>query len=119
VPGELRRQQLDGLRALNELKYRQVGDPETHTRIQQFEMAFRMQTSVPELTAVANEPESTYKLYGDEAKQPGTFAYTCLLARRLIERGTRFVQVYLNNWDHHSNVGPCNARTSTKPPTAS
>ncbi len=105
VTGHLRRKQLDGLKALNELNYRQVGDPETHTRIQQFEMAYRMQTSVPELTAVLNEPESTYKLYGEEAKKPGTFAYTCLLSRRLIERGVRFVQVYLNNWDHHSNVG--------------
>ena len=86
------------------MKFRQVGDPETHTRIQQFEMAFRMQTSVPELTNVSHEPESTYKLYGDEAKKPGTFAFTCLLARRLVERGTRFVQIYLNNWDHHGNV---------------
>jgi uncharacterized protein (DUF1501 family) len=105
VPAELRRTQLDGLRALNELTYAQVGDPETHTRIQQYEMAFRMQASVPELTEVANEPASTYELYGDEAKKPGTFAYTCLLARRLIERGVRFVQVYLNNWDHHGNLG--------------
>lgn len=104
VPGKLRREQLDGLRALNELNYAQVGDPETHTRIQQFEMAYRMQTSVPELTNVANEPESTYKLYGDAARKPGTFAYTALLARRLVERGVRFVQVYLNNWDHHGNV---------------
>ncbi|MBP7948704.1 MAG: DUF1501 domain-containing protein [Verrucomicrobiales bacterium] len=99
-----RRSQLDGMRRLNEMNYRMVGDPETHTRIQQFEMAFRMQASVPELTAVQNEPESTYKLYGDEAKKPGTFAYTALLARRLVERGTRFVQVYHNNWDHHGNV---------------
>jgi hypothetical protein len=105
VPSALRRRQLDGLRELNELHYRLVGDPETHTRIQQFEMAFRMQSSVPELTNVQNEPETTYALYGDEAKKPGTFAYTCLLARRLIERGTRFVQIYHNNWDHHSNVG--------------
>jgi hypothetical protein len=104
VPAELRRQQLDGLKRLNELAYRQVGDPETHTRIQQFEMAFRMQASVPELTNVRSEPESTYQLYGDEAKKPGTFAYTCVLARRLIERGVRFVQVYLNNWDHHGNL---------------
>jgi len=101
----LRRKQLDGLKELNELNYHQVGDPETHTRIQQFEMAFRMQTSVPELTNVSGEPETTYKLYGEEAKKPGTFASTCLLARRLIERGVRFVQVYHNNWDHHSNVG--------------
>ncbi len=104
VPTELRRTQLDGLRALNELTYAQVGDPETHTRIQQYEMAFRMQASVPELTEVGNEPASTYELYGDEAKKPGTYAYTCLLARRLVERGVRFVQVYLNNWDHHGNL---------------
>jgi hypothetical protein len=104
VTGDLRKQQLSGLKALNELNYQKVGDPETHTRIEQYEMAFRMQTSVPELTNVSNEPESTYQLYGDEAKKPGTFAYTCVLARRLVERGVRFVQVYLNNWDHHSNV---------------
>jgi hypothetical protein len=105
VPSDLRRRQLDGLQALNEINYRKVGDPETHTRIQQFEMAFRMQASVPELMAVTRESDATYKLYGDEARKPGTFAYTCLLARRLVERGVRFVQVYHNNWDHHSNVG--------------
>ena len=104
VPTDLRRKQLDGLRALNELNYKKVGDPETHTRIQQFEMAFRMQASVPDLMNVKGESEATYKLYGDEAKKPGTFAYTALLSRRLVERGVRFVQVYLNNWDHHSNV---------------
>ena len=105
VPSELRRKQLDGLRKLNEMNFAKVGDPETHTRIQQFEMAFRMQSSVPELTDVKNEPESTYKLYGEEARKPGTFAYTALLARRLTERGVRFVQIYHNNWDHHANVG--------------
>ena len=105
VPADLRRKQLDGLRKLNELAYRQVGDPETHTRIQQFEMAYRMQSSVPELANVTNEPESTYRLYGESARKPGSFGYTALLARRLVERGVRFVQVYLNNWDHHSNVG--------------
>jgi hypothetical protein len=105
VPTELRRTQLDGLKALNEISYHKVGDPETHTRIQQFEMAFRMQTSVPELMNVQNESEATYNLYGDDAKKPGTFAFTCLLARRLVERGVRFVQIYHNNWDHHSNVG--------------
>jgi len=64
-----------------------------------------MQASVPELMAVKGEPDSTYQLYGEEARKPGTFAYTALLARRLVERGVRFVQVYHNNWDHHSNVG--------------
>jgi hypothetical protein len=105
VPDRLRRTQLDGLRKLNELNFAAVGDPETHTRIQQYEMAFRMQASVPDLMDVQNEPESTYQLYGDEAKKPGTFAFTTLLARRLIKRGTRFVQIYHNNWDHHRNVG--------------
>jgi uncharacterized protein (DUF1501 family) len=104
VPDSLRRKQLDGLKALNELNFRKVGDPETHTRIQQYEMAFRMQASVPELMGVQNEPESTYQLYGDDAKKAGTFSYTCLLARRLVERGVRFVQIYHNNWDHHGNV---------------
>ena len=104
VPPALRRQQLDGLNALNELNFKKVGDPETHTRIQQYEMAFRMQASVPELMNVQGEPASTYKLYGEEAKKPGSFAFNALLARRLVERGTRFVQIYLNNWDNHSNI---------------
>jgi hypothetical protein len=101
----VRRKTLDGLKELNEYNYHQVGDPETHTRIQQFELAFRMQSSVPDLTNTAGEPESTYKLYGEEARKPGTFASTALLARRMIERGVRFVQIYHNNWDTHSNVG--------------
>ncbi len=104
VSAEMRRKQLNGLRKLNQLNYEQIGDPETQTRIQQFEMAFRMQSSVPELAAVTHEPDSTYQLYGEAARKPGSFAYTALLARRLVERGVRFVQVYLNNWDHHSNV---------------
>ena len=105
VSRDLRRRQLDGLQALNEINYRKVGDPETHTRIQQFEMAFRMQASVPELMELKSESEATYQLYGPDSRKPGTFAATCLLARRLVERGVRFVQVYHNNWDHHSNVG--------------
>jgi hypothetical protein len=104
VDSKVRRKTLDGLRELNEMNYKLVGDPETHTRIQQFEMAFRMQSSVPDLTNTADEPASTYELYGDEAKKPGTFAQTALLARRMVERGVRFVQVYHNNWDTHSNV---------------
>lgn len=104
VSDQVRRKTLDGLKALNELNYRQVGDPETHTRIQQYEMAFRMQASVPELTDLAKESEQTYKLYGDAAKKPGTFANTVLLARRMVERGVRFVQIYHNNWDTHGNV---------------
>jgi hypothetical protein len=104
VPDSIRRRTLDGLQALNELTYKQVGDPETHTRIQQYEMAFRMQASVPELTDIKSEPEHIFKLYGEEAKKPGSFANSVLMARRLAERGVRFVQIYHNNWDHHSNV---------------
>jgi hypothetical protein len=104
VPREVRRHTLDGLKALNELNYRQLGDPETHTRIQQYELAFRMQASVPELTDIASEPESTFQLYGEPAREPGTFANTALLARRMVERGVRFVQIYHNNWDTHANV---------------
>ncbi len=104
VPAAIRRRTLDGLKALNELNYREVGDPETHTRIQQYELAFRMQSSVPELTDLSTEGESTYALYGEEAKKPGTFANTALMARRMVERGVRFIQIYHNNWDTHTNV---------------
>jgi uncharacterized protein (DUF1501 family) len=104
VPREVRRTTLDGLKALNEINFQQVGDPQTHTRIQQYELAFRMQASVPELTDLKSEPESTFALYGDAAKNPGTFAITALLARRMVDRGVRFVQIYHNNWDTHGNV---------------
>ena len=105
VPGDLRKQTIDGINQLNRLNYQAVGDPETHTRIRQYEMAFRMQASVPELTDLTKEPESTFKLYGEEARKSGTFANSVLMARRLAERGVRFTQIYLNNWDHHSNAG--------------
>ena len=104
VPSEIRRRTLDGIKALNEQTFAQLGDPETRTRIEQYELAFRMQTSVPELTNLASEPESTFNLYGDAVRKPGSFANTVLLARRLVERGVRFVQVYHNNWDTHANV---------------
>ena len=104
VSMETRRKTLDGLDALNQLNYNALGDPETHTRIAQYEMAYRMQASVPELTDFASESVATFELYGAEAKKPGTFANSALLARRLVERGVRFVQIYHNNWDHHSNV---------------
>lgn len=104
VPTAVRRKTLDGLKQLNELNFRAVGDPEIHTRIQQYELAFRMQASVPDLTNIADEPESTFELYGAEAKKPGSFANSVLLARRMVERDVRFVQIYLNNWDHHGNV---------------
>ncbi len=104
VSRDVRRETLDGLNALNEMNYKLVGDPETHTRMEQYELAFRMQASVPELTDTANEPESTYALYGEDVKKSGSFAHSALLARRMIERGVRFVQIYHNNWDHHANV---------------
>ncbi|MCA9148153.1 MAG: DUF1501 domain-containing protein [Planctomycetales bacterium] len=104
VTQQVRRNTLDGLKALNELNYQAVGDPETHTRIQQYELAFRMQASVPELTDLSTESDATFQLYGDQAKVPGTFANTALLARRMVERGVRFVQIYHNNWDTHANV---------------
>ncbi|MEW6304254.1 MAG: DUF1501 domain-containing protein [Verrucomicrobiota bacterium] len=104
VPTDVRRKTLDGLKALNELNHRSVGDPETLTRIAQYELAFRLQASVPELTRITNEPDSTYQLYGEQAKRSGSFAHTALLARRMVERGVRFVQIYHNNWDTHSNT---------------
>ncbi len=104
VPAEVRRKTLDGLKSLNELTQQQLGDPETHTRIQQYELAYRMQSSVPELTNLADEPKSTRELYGDSIDKPGSFGHTVLLARRMVERGVRFVQIYHNNWDTHANV---------------
>jgi hypothetical protein len=104
VSADVRRRTLDGLAALNEMTFARLGDPETKTRIRQYELAFRMQSSLPELTGIANEPGSTFTLYGEEAKKPGTFANAALLARRLVERGVRFVQIYHNNWDTHANV---------------
>ncbi|MFN7772347.1 MAG: DUF1501 domain-containing protein [Planctomycetota bacterium] len=104
VSSELRRTTLDGLKALNELNFQRVGDPEIHTRIAQYELAFRMQHSVPGLVDLSQESAATMELYGEEARKPGTYANTVLLARRMVEQGVRFVQVYLNNWDHHGNV---------------
>ena len=104
VNKDVRRRTLDGVKALNEMNYAALGDPETQTRIAQYEMAFRMQASVPELVDLKSEPDSTYQLYGEDAKKPGTFANTALQARRMIERGVRFVQIYHNNWDTHANV---------------
>lgn len=104
VSPELRRKTLDGLKQLNEMTFKQVGDPETHTRIQQYEMAFRMQSSVPDLTDLRKESMKTLALYGRDVLKPGSFANTALMARKLVEKGVRFVQVYHNNWDHHGNL---------------
>jgi hypothetical protein len=104
VSSEVRRKTLDGLNKLNEMTLAELGDPETRTRIQQYEMAYKMQGSMPELTNLSTETEETFKLYGENAKKPGHFANTALLARRLVERGVRFVQIYHNNWDNHGNI---------------
>jgi hypothetical protein len=104
VSSQVRRKTLDGIKRLNEFTYERLGDPETNTRIAQYEMAYRMQTSVPELTDLSKEPQKVLEMYGPDVHKPGTFAYTALMARRLVERGVRFVQIYHNNWDHHSNV---------------
>jgi hypothetical protein len=104
VDGGTRREMLDGLAELNQERMKIKGDPEIGARISQYEMAFRMQTSVPELTDISKESKETLDLYGPEVKQPGTFAYNCLLARRLAERGVRFTQVFLRGWDHHGGL---------------
>ena len=104
VPTNVRRQMLDTLGEMNNLTYQKLGDPETKTRMAQYEMAFRMQSSVPDLTDLSKEPDSTWQAYGEDARKPGSFAQTCLMARRLTERGVRFVQVYHRGWDVHSNL---------------
>lgn len=102
VDSKVRRRMLDLVGQLNQEQQQALGDPETQVRIAQYEMAFRMQSSVPELTDLSKEPESTYKLYGPDARKPGTFANSCLMARRLVERGVRFVQLYHRGWDQHA-----------------
>lgn len=103
-PPQQRRDLLDDLSKLNQLKYEQVGDPEILTRISQYEMAFRMQSSVPELTDISDEPEHILDLYGPDVRRPGTYARNCLLARRMIERDVRFVQLYHMGWDQHNDL---------------
>jgi Protein of unknown function (DUF1501) len=99
-----RRAFLDSLGELNQMTAEATGDPEVSTRISQYEMAFRMQASVPELTDLSKEPQSVLDLYGPDVKKPGTYAANCLLARRLAERGVRFIQLYHRDWDHHANL---------------
>lgn len=100
----MRRRMLDELAKLNHQRYQDVGDPEIQARIAQYEMAYRMQTSVPELTDISGEPDSVLESYGSDVKTPGTFAANCLLARRLAERGVRFTQVFIRQWDQHGNL---------------
>lgn len=99
-----RRRMLDGIAKLNRIKAEAFGDPEIDTRISQYEMAYRMQTSVPELMDLSSEPESIFEMYGSDARKPGTYAANCLLARRLAERNVRFIQLYHRGWDQHNNL---------------
>lgn len=99
-----RRTMLDKVSALNQASYEQFGDPEISTKIQQYEMAYRMQTAVPEILDVSKEPDDIVKLYGSECLVPGTYAANCLLARKLSENGVRFVQLYHQGWDQHGNL---------------
>ncbi len=99
-----RRRFIDDVNALNQMKLDEMGDPEISTRIAQYEMAYRMQSSVPELTDLSKEPDRVFELYGPESRKPGTFAANCLLARRLAERGVRFIQLFHRGWDQHNTL---------------
>jgi hypothetical protein len=99
-----RRKMLDQIASMNDLNYKEFNDPEITAKIQQYEMAFRMQTAVPEMTDVSKEPDSIIKLYGPDCLVPGTYAANCLLARKLTESGVRFVQLYHQGWDQHGNL---------------
>ena len=100
-----RRRMLDAMQRMNRETYERIGDPETLSRIDQYEMAFRMQASVPELTDLNQESAETLQMYGPDVDKPGTFSRSCLLARRMMERGVRFVQIFHRGWDQHGNVG--------------
>lgn len=104
ISPKMRRRMLDNLAKLNEERFREVGDPEIRSRISQYEMAYRMQTSVPELTDISDESKETLEMYGPDVTKPGTFAANCLLARRLAERDVRFTQVFIRQWDQHGNL---------------
>jgi hypothetical protein len=101
---QARRRFLDDLGRMNDLNLNKYQDPEISTRITQYEMAYRMQASVPELTDLSKEPESIFEMYGPDSRKPGTYAANCILARRLSERGVRFVQLFHRGWDQHSNL---------------
>ncbi len=104
ITSERRRAMLDDLAQLNRMKFHDYQDPEIQTRIAQYELAYRMQASVPELTDLSKEPKSTFELYGPESSKPGTYAANCILARRLAERGVRFIQLYHRGWDQHDKL---------------
>lgn len=101
---EVRRELLDDLAILNQRHFEEMHDPEIATRIAQYEMAYRMQASVPQITDLTREPENVLEMYGPDVKRPGSFAYNCLMARKLVERGVRFVQLFHAGWDHHRNL---------------
>ncbi len=101
---QIRRRMLDDVNALNQQQYEEFGDPEISTRIAQYELAYRMQSSVPELTDLADEPETTFDAYGPDARRKGSYAQNCILARRLIERDVRFVQLFHMGWDQHKTL---------------
>jgi len=104
IDGGTRRRMLDDLARLNQLRLGEAGDPEIATRIAQYELAYRMQTAVPELIDVSSEPAHVFDLYGPDSRRPGTFAANCLLARRLAERGVRFIQLFHRGWDQHTSL---------------
>lgn len=110
---EARRQAIDRIQELNQMRLAETSDPELETRIAQYEMAFRMQASVPEVTDLSDESTDTLAMYGDDVSTPGTFAANCLRARRLAERGVRYIQVYHPGWDHHSDL-PAGIRAKCK-----
>jgi hypothetical protein len=101
---EDRRKMLDNLAAMNQLSYDKFGDPEITSKIQQYEMAYRMQTAVPEIMDLSSEPDNVIKMYGPDCLVPGTYAANCLMARKLSESGVRFVQLYHQGWDQHGNL---------------
>lgn len=104
ISSESRRKMLDRLAELHQVEFERLGDPEINSRVAQYEMAYRMQSSVPEVMDLSQEPQSVWDLYGPSAKQPGTFAANCLLARRMAERNVRFIQLYHPGWDHHGGL---------------
>ncbi|MEZ5980512.1 MAG: DUF1501 domain-containing protein [Planctomycetota bacterium] len=104
VDATTRRRMLDGIAEINAAKYEETGDAEVEARIAQYEMAYRMQTSVPDLMDLSDESDETFELYGEDARKPGTFAANCVLARRLAERDVRFVQLFHRGWDGHNNL---------------
>ncbi len=104
VAKQVRRQFLDDLAEMNRINAEEFGDPEILSRVAQYEMAYRMQTSVPELNDLSKETEKTFERYGPDARKPGTFAFNCILARRLVERGVRFIQLFHRGWDQHGDL---------------